>query len=56
MILLFIYSIFFLNKPSDTLDREDIDNIRHKRRPGHNGNDYRYKGSRGSSRLYMGGG
>lgn len=56
MLLLFFYSILYLNKPSDMLTREDIDNIRHKKRPGDNGNDWRYKGKRCDTRVYMGGG
>lgn len=56
MIMLFVYSIFYMGKPSDTLTREDIDNIRHKRKANHNGNDWNYKGKRGDSRFYMGGG
>jgi hypothetical protein len=52
---LFIYSIFYLSKPSETLDSSDIDDIRHRRRPPHNGNDWRYKGKRSTSKLYMGG-
>jgi hypothetical protein len=46
MILLFFYSILYMGKPSDTLTREDIDGIRHKRRPDPNGNDYSYRGKR----------
>lgn len=56
MILLFFLSIVYLNKPSDTLTQEDIDGIRHKRRPKDNGNDWRYKGKRSDNRVYMGGG
>ena len=55
MILLFFLSILYLNKPSDSLTRDDIDNIRHKRKPDQNGNDHRYKGKRSESRFYMGG-
>ena len=36
-----------MGKPSDTLSREDIDNMRRGKKPSHNGNDYNYKGSRG---------
>lgn len=55
MILLFFYSILYLNKPSDSLTREDIDDIRHKRKPSNSGNDWKYKGKRSSDRFYMGG-
>lgn len=56
MILLFFYSIIYLTKPSDSLTRNDIDDIRHKRKPGsHNGNDMNYKGKRSDCRFYMGG-
>lgn len=37
-----------LNKPSDSLSRDDISNMRRGNQPsGHNGNDWRYGGSRG---------
>lgn len=55
MIILFFMTIGGFGKPSDSLTREDIDNIRHKRKFDHNGNDYKYKGKRDSSRFYMGG-
>lgn len=55
MILLFIYSIFNLTKPSDSLTRDDIDSIRRNRYQKYNGNDMHYKGKRGSQRVYMGG-
>lgn len=32
MILLFFYSIIYMNKPSGSLSNEDINNIRHKRK------------------------
>jgi hypothetical protein len=47
LILIFFLSIFKLNKPSDSLSREDITDMRRGKPPtGHNGNDFRYKGSR----------
>lgn len=55
MLMLFIYSIFNLTKPSDSLTREDIDSIRRNRSQRYNGNDMHYKGKRGSQRVYMGG-
>ena len=55
MLLLFFYSIFYLNKPSGSLTNEDINDIRHKRKSNNNGNDWKYQGKRGSSRFYMGG-
>jgi hypothetical protein len=56
MILIFFYSIFYLTKPSDSLDRNDIDDLRRGRKPsGNNGNDMNYKGKRSDSRFYMGG-
>lgn len=48
MLALFFFSIFKLNKPSDSLDSSDISDIRHNRKPKSNGNDMRYKGKRGS--------
>lgn len=49
MILIFFLSIFKLSKPSDSLNSDDIRNIRRGRNPkGHNGNDYTYRGSRGT--------
>jgi hypothetical protein len=48
MLLIFFLSIFKLSKPSDSLTRDDINNIRRGNNPdGHNGNDFRYRGSRG---------
>lgn len=47
MILLFFYSFIYLTKPSETLNRHDLDDIRHRRKPDKNGNDWKYKGSRG---------
>lgn len=32
MLLLFFYSIVYMNKPSGSLTKEDIDDIRHKRK------------------------
>lgn len=55
MILLFILSAFFLNKPSDSLKREDIDQIRNRRRPGNDGDDAKKRGSSGSHFIPMGG-
>ena len=51
MILLFFLSVFKLNKPSDTLSREDISSMRRGNNPGNNGNDYNYRGSRGKSHF-----
>lgn len=48
MLLLFFLSIFKLNKPSDTLTRDDINHIRRGNTPRNNGNDYQYRGSRGN--------
>jgi hypothetical protein len=53
MILIFLLSIFKMGKPSDTLSREDIDNMRRGKKPSHNGNDYNYKGSRGTLCVKM---
>ena len=55
LIALFFFSIFKLNKPSDSLDSGDINAIRHYSKPKGNGNDMNYKGSRSSNRVYMGG-
>lgn len=57
MILLFFYSIFYLTKPSDSLNKDDIDDIRHQRKPGgsSNGNDFNYRGKRSDCKFYMGG-
>ena len=56
MILIFFYSIFYLSKPSDSLDRNDIDDLRRGRKPGkNNGNDRNYKGKRSDCKFYMGG-
>ena len=55
MIMLFIYSIFNLTKPSDSLSRDDIDSIRRNRSKRYNGNDMNYKGKRGSSYVPLGG-
>lgn len=55
MLLLFFYSIIYMTKPSDTLSRGDLDDIRHRRKPDNNGNDWKYRGGRGESRFYMGG-
>lgn len=49
MILLFLLSIIKLNKPSDSLSRDDINDMRRGNNPRNNGNDYRYQGSRGKS-------
>lgn len=51
MILLFFLSAFKLNKPSDTLSREDISAMRRGNNPRNNGNDYNYRGSRGRSHF-----
>ncbi len=56
MVMLFVLSIIYMTKPSDSLTREDIDHIRHKRKPSQNGNNYNYKGKRSDNRFYMGGG
>lgn len=56
MLMLFVLSIIYMTKPSDSLTREDIDHIRHKRKPSQNGNNYNYKGKRSDNRFYMGGG
>ena len=54
MILIFFLSIVKLSKPSDTLNSDDIRNIRRGRNPdGHNGNDYTYRGSRSNSFIYL---
>ncbi len=59
---MFFLSFVRLSQPSDSLTREDIDNMRRGRNPGHRGNDFRYKGKRGTilfnsgnSNLPMGG-
>lgn len=53
MILIFFLSIVKLSKPSDSLNSDDIRNIRRGKNPyGHNGNDYTYRGSRGIFYLY----
>jgi hypothetical protein len=52
MILIFFLSIIKLNKPSDSLTREDINTMRRGNQPGgHNGNDWRYRGGRGNSQV-----
>lgn len=44
-----------LSQPSDSLTREDIENMRRGRKGGNNnGNDFRYKGKRGILFLYSG--
>ena len=46
--MVFFVSIFKLKKPSDSLTREDISEMRRGNNPGgHSGNDWRYRGSRG---------
>ena len=55
MLILFVFSMVKLNKPSDTLNNNDINNLRRYRKPDGNGNDMNYKGSRSSQRVYMGG-
>ena len=55
MLLRFFLSIFKLKKPSDTLTREDVSHMRRGNTQDTNGNDWRYRGSRGSTRMYMGG-
>lgn len=55
LILIFFLSIFKLNKPSDTVSRDDLDEIRRGNRPGDAGNNFRYRGSRGSTYVPMGG-
>ena len=55
LIILFFISIFKLKKPSDTLTREEISAMRRGNTQDSNGNDWRYRGSRGSTRMYMGG-
>ena len=56
LLALFFFSIFRMNKPSDSLTNTDIHHIRHNRKPqGNNGNDMNYKGKRNSNRVYMGG-
>ena len=53
MILIFFLSIIKLNKPSDTLNSDDVRNISRGRNPdGHNGNDYTYRGSRSNKNIY----
>jgi hypothetical protein len=54
MILLFFLSIVKLNKPSDTLSRDDISTMRRGNNPRNNGNDYRYQGSRGKPLIMQG--
>ena len=41
-------SFIHLSQPSDSLSREDIENMRRGRKGGHNGNDFNYKGKRGN--------
>ncbi len=40
-------SFIHLSQPSDSLSRDDIENMRRGRKGGHNGNDFNYKGKRG---------
>ena len=48
LVMVFFVSIFKLKKPSDSLTREDITEMRRGNNPGgHSGNDWRYRGSRG---------
>jgi hypothetical protein len=51
MILLFALSLVKLNKPSDTLTREDLSTIRRGNNPRDGGNDFRYRGPRGKQAL-----
>lgn len=53
IILLFLYGLFYINKPSGKLSHKDIDDIRHKKKPKEDMN----KGGFGSGgkRLPMGG-
>ena len=55
LFLIFFLSIFKLNKPSDSVNRDDIDAIRRGSRPRDAGNDFRYRGTRGSTYVPMGG-
>jgi len=53
LLLIFFYSIVKMSKPSDQLTRDDVNDMRRGSKPGgHNGNDWRYRGSRGKSTLY----
>jgi hypothetical protein len=36
-----------MSKPSESLTREDIENMRRGRKSSNNGNDWRYSGKRG---------
>ena len=55
MIILFFVTIVGLGKPSNSLTRQDIDNIRNRKKLDQNGNDHNYRGKRNSERFYMGG-
>jgi hypothetical protein len=55
MIILFFLSIFYLSKPSDSLKKEDIDGIRHRRRPGNDGDTAKRRGQGGNHYIPMGG-
>jgi hypothetical protein len=46
-IIIFFMSFIHLSQPSDSLSRDDIENMRRGRKGGHNGNDFNYKGKRG---------
>ena len=48
LLLIFFYSIIKMQKPSDQLTKDDVNDMRRGNKPGgHNGNDWRYRGSRG---------
>ena len=47
-ILIFFMSFVHLSQPSDSLSRDDIENIRRGRKGDNNGNDYKYRGKRGT--------
>lgn len=53
LILIFFLSIFKLNKPSDTVNHEDINEIRRGNRPKNEGK--RFTGGGGSTYIPMGG-
>jgi hypothetical protein len=53
-IVIFFLSFVRLSQPSDSLTRDDIENIRRGRQSENNGNDYRYKGKRGNYLFILG--
>jgi hypothetical protein len=53
-LLIFFYSIVKMQKPSDQLTRDDVNDMRRGKKPGgHNGNDWRYRGSRGNNVAHL---